>query len=152
MAKGDIVSVTSRRLTDEEEDLIAIIEAMELKALDNLEAGARQIITLVTAFYGVLFGVLSLGSDNFATSLGQPVVVWSGIFAIALLLAALVAALVVVMPRPYRYGEKRLDQQKAVYQQMLARKSTWLHRAIFYFGLGLGAFAVLIGWLLLGRL
>ncbi|MCB9077123.1 MAG: hypothetical protein H6631_06000 [Anaerolineaceae bacterium] len=152
MAKGDIVSAASRPLTDEEADLIAIIEAMELKALDHLEAGARQIISLVTAFYGVLFGVLSLGSPNFAASLRQPGIVWAGVAAVLLLLGALGAALVVVLPRAYHYGDRRLDQQKAAYQAMLAYKSNWLQWAILAFGLGLAAFATLIGLLLVGRL
>lgn len=143
---------TQREPTDEEKDILAWFEKQEAESIANLEAGARQIISLVTAFYGVLFGVLSLGSDSFAAALGQPWIAWSAIFAVFLLLAALLSALAVVIPFAYSYGEKRLDQQQAAYRQMLDHKSTWLHRAMLFFGLGVFFFAVLIGLLLWGRL
>lgn len=152
MAKGDIVSVSQRRLTDEEGDVLAWIETQEIEAIPNLEAGARQIITLVTAFYGVIFGVLALGRDAFEATLNQPATGLVGFAAIVLLLAALGAALVVVMPRSYRYGEKRLDEMKAAYRQMVAHKATWLRFANILFGLGLTMFAVLILVMLAGRL
>lgn len=152
MAKGDIVSVRQRPLTEEEQDIIEIFEKLETESLTNLEAGARQIVTLVTSFYGLLFGLLALGRDSFEASLNLPPVSLLGVAAILLLLAALAFALLVLIPRRYEYGEKRLDQMKSSYYQLLAQKSEWLKWAGLCFGLGLTAFAVIIIILLLTRL
>jgi len=152
MAKGDIVSVTSRPLRDEEKDTVDWFEAQEAESVNNLEAGARQIIGLVTAFYGVIFGVIGLGSDKFEASLRLPWVIGLGGASVGLLLLALGAALAAAAPRRYSYREASLDDMRTVYQRILAFKSNWLRAATVLFGLGLAAFAGLIVSLLLARL
>ena len=151
MAKGDIVSVTSRPLTDEEKDLVTWFETQEAESINNLEAGARQIVSLITAFYGLIFGVIALGSDKFEASLRLPWVISLGGVTIGLLLLALGAALVVVAPKRYAYREASLDDRRATYHKILAYKSNWLLAATILFGLGLTAFAGLIISLLLAR-
>jgi len=151
MAKGDIVSVRMRRETDDEAALRAWFDKQEVEAVGNLEAGARQIIQLVTAFYGVIFGVVSLGKDKFEASLRLPEVIVLGGIAILALLLALIAGLVVVAPLPYRYRDASLSDQIAVYQEMLAGKSTSLLISAIAFGVGLAAFAALILVMLFGR-
>ena len=151
MAKGDIVSVRMRRETDDEAALRAWFDKQEVEAVGNLEAGARQIIQLVTAFYGVIFGVVSLGKDKFEASLRLPEVIALGAIAILALLLALIAGLVVVAPIPYRYRDASLSDQIAVYQEMLAGKSTSLLISAIAFGVGLAAFAALILVMLFGR-
>jgi hypothetical protein len=151
MAKGDIVSVTSRPLRDEEKDIVTWTEAQEAENITNLEAGARQIISLITAFYGFIFGALALGSEKFAAGLRLPWVMGLGGLAVVLLLLALGAALAVVAPRSYPYREARLDDMRAIYTKILAFKSGWLLRATILFGLGLAGFAGLIISLLLAR-
>lgn len=152
MAKGDIVSVTSRPLSDPEKDLVDWFEKQESESVSNLEAGARQIISLITAFYGLIFGVISLGSEKFEASLRSPWVIGLGVTAVALLLLALGASLVVVAPRRYAYREASLDDMRATYQQIVARKSRWLLRTTVLFALGLATFAGLIVVMFLGRL
>jgi hypothetical protein len=152
MAKGDIISVTSRPLTDEEQDVVTKFEELETETLDNLEAGARQIISLVTAFYGLIFGAIALGQDKFEATLRLPWIVGFGSTAIVLLLLALGTALVVVIPQRYDYRESRLDDIKAAYRKMLARKSAWLRSSTILFGLGLATFAILIISMLTARL
>jgi hypothetical protein len=152
VAKDDITSVTLREPTDAEQDVITWFENQEGKTIDNLEAGARQIITLVTTFFGFTFGVLALGKDKYEVSLSSLVVLLVGWVAVGLLLAALLAALAVVMPRPAVYRESRLDQMKEIYQQLITRKSHRLQLALGFFGGGLAVFAVLIALMLSARL
>ncbi len=152
MAKGDIVSVTSRPLTDEEADLVAWFEKQEAESVTNLEAGARQIISLITAFYGLIFGVLAFGKEKFEASLSNPEIIIPGWLSVGLLLLALGAALVVVSPKAYLYREASLDDMRATYHRLLARKSSWFQAAVILFGLGLTAFAALIFSLFGGRI
>jgi hypothetical protein len=144
MAKGDIVSVKIRPETEDEAALRAWFDKQEVEAVGNLEAGARQIIQLVTAFYGVIFGVVALGKDKFEASLRLPGVIVPAGIAILALLVALIAGLVVVAPLPYRYRDASVSDQKAVFKELLAGKSTSLLIAAIAFGAGLAAFAVLI--------
>ncbi len=144
MAKGDIVSTTSRPLTDEEQDLTSWFEKQEAESISNLEAGARQIISLITAFYGLIFGVIALGQDKFENTLQSPWVIGLGSAAVVVLLLALGAALLGVAPRRYRYRKASLDDMRAAYDKILARKSGSLLWANILFGLGLVVFAALI--------
>jgi hypothetical protein len=151
MAKGDILSVTLRTLTAEEIRLTEWFEKQEASAAGNLEKGGRQIIGLVTALYGVLFGVLALGQEKFEASLGAPAAQILGAAAVILLLLALVAALVVVLPFGYRYRQASLSDRKRIYGEIIARKSTGLTVAAVLFCLGLATFAGLIAVMLLAR-
>jgi len=152
MPSGDIVSVTQRPLSDEESDLLAWFEDQERKSVDNVEAGARQLISLISAFYGLVFGVVSLGKDKMEASLSQPGTLVLGGAAILLLFLALIAALAVVWPRRYRYRDASLSDMRAVFEAMLARKSNWLGWALLAFGSALAAFGGMIFLLLLYRL
>lgn len=144
MAKGDVVSVKVREESPQEVALAAWFTEQESKSVDNLEAAARQLIQLVTAFYGVLFGIISLGSDSVEASLSAPVVLFFGALSILALLAALLASLVVIAPLPYRYRTASLTDQKAAFETMLSRKANGLLLATVSFGLGLVAFVALI--------
>jgi len=151
MAKGDIISVTTRAETADEAKLREWFDKQNGVIMDNLEAGARQVIQLVTAFYTVIFGIISLGKDKFEPSLNQPAVVLLGGAAILLLLAALIAALVVVSPFAYRYREASVTDQKKTYSAIVARKSVGFTVSGVAFGLGLAAFAALIVVMLAAR-
>jgi hypothetical protein len=151
MAKGDIISVTTRPETEDETSLREWFDKQEGVVMDNLEAGARQVIQLVTALYTVIFGIISLGQEKFEASLNRPEVTILGGMAILLLLGALIAALVVVSPFGYRYREASVTDQKATYAAIVARKSAGFTVSGIFFGLGLAAFAALIGVMLFLR-
>ena len=135
----------------EETALAAWFQEQEQATLGHIEAGARQIIQLVTVFYGVIFGIISLGKEQIAVSLRSPLVIILSGAAIFSLLLALIFALVVVTPLPIRYRPASLSDQKAAYQAMLTRKAAGLRVATITFGLGLAAFAWLIFDLLYRR-
>ena len=147
-----VVSVESRPLTDREADILAWFEKQESESLTNLEAGARQIITLITGFLGLLLGIISLGKDSLADILTQPWLVWGSVATLVLLVLALGAALSVVLPRAYHYGEARLDEMKRVYDHIAGLKASWLRLATLFFGLGLGVLAAMMIGVLLARL
>jgi p-aminobenzoyl-glutamate transporter AbgT len=140
------ISVGEPRLeTSQEEALRLWFEEQEKAGLSNLEAGARQIIQLVTAFYGVIFGALSLGGDSLEASLHYRWVIIPGMAAVLALLGAMIAALVVVLPLfSYRYNPHKPAEQQAAYRKMVSLKSRGLRLAVVAFGIGLVAFAWLI--------
>jgi len=135
--------------TAEEARLRELFNSLEKENIPSLEKGARQIITLVSAFYGIIFGVLSFGRDDVGATLHLRPILIAGGTAIFAMLIAIIAALVVVLPL-WRYAaDERLPaEQRTAYQRLLARKVWGLRIATIAFGAGIAAFAWLIGSML----
>jgi hypothetical protein len=70
---------------------------------------------------------------------------------LAALLITLIAALDVVVPGRYPVRAQSLSDREAAWERMLQRKSEGLRAAAVSFGVGLTAFAALIGSLLYAR-
>src|SRR4051812_10873067 len=119
MAAGEIIDRGERLPTDEETALVRFFQKQEETSVEHLEEAARQIIQLVTALYGVIFGVLALGADKVGAELHTPLVLALGIFAVLAFLVALLAALWAVLPQPYHYRPASLTDKKASYAQMI---------------------------------
>lgn len=151
MAEKKIVAATSRQLTDEEATLIAWFKKQEAASVDNLEAGARQIIVLVTTFMSIVLGALALGKDKFDAVLRLPWVGGTGIITLGLLLAALLAALVVVLPFAYRYRGASLDDKRRTYQRITRTKSRGLLVAAVFFWFGMLCSACMVLGIVVGR-
>ena len=93
--------------------------------------------------------MLALGKDKLEASLTYRPVVLAGGAAIFALLAAVIAALVVVLPLwGYPADPRRPAEQRAVYRRILARKVWGLRVAVVAFAGGLVAFALLTGAIL----
>lgn len=149
MAEQAPITPPTRRETEEEKALREHMAKLALQSPDHLDASARQIISLVTALYAVLFGVLAVASDPLPTYLSWPVVRFLGAGATAVLGAALLAALVAANSRRYQYSPHSLTQQREAFEAMLRHKSGWLTVAVICFGLGLlalGALLVIVIW------
>lgn len=132
--------------TPEDEALRKWLAEQRLKSVDNLEAAARQIITLVTALLGVLFTVLAVTNDPLPSYMRLPLMRGLGIGCVVGLCLALIFALLVVLPFAYGHFPYRTDIQQSVYAQMLGRKATFLTWAGAFFFLGLLALGlVLVG-------
>ncbi len=117
----------------------------EKKSIDNLEGGARQIISLVSLFYGAIFGVLSLGQDKLEPSLHSCPVLVLGTVAVLAFLIAVIAALNGVLPfYRFTYNPHKPAEQKETFQKILNRKWWSVKAATIAFGVGLIAFAVLV--------
>lgn len=135
--------------TPEEREVREWFEAQRRTNLDRLEAGAQTLIQLITGVYGVLFAVLAL-SDQPAY-LQRPVVLWTGSAGVCVFFAALLAAMMVTLPRRVRYQEDNLTDMQRAYRRLVARKATLLRLAHILFLIGAACLvtvilAILWGW------
>ncbi len=131
------IVISQRDETPAEAAQRAWFEKQALAAPDNLEAAARQLITLGTSLLGVLFGVLSIAGDPLPSYLAMPVVRGLGMAVVVLLLVSLWAALFVVLPRRGEAASGVPASQAEVFQRLLRRKSRALTIAVWAFGLAL---------------
>jgi len=109
-----------------------------------LEEGAKQI----DHFAGERpvqcgFGILALADTPLLAYLTQVPVRVLGAVAVLAYLAALLAALVVVLPGAYRYAAASQTQRLAAFRALMRRKVIGLRVALFAFALGSVAFAAL---------
>lgn len=144
----EIVEV--RPPTPEEEALVSLFSDLEKGSLDALDAGARQVITLVTGLLGLFLGILALGDAP--PYLAYPEVRGLGLGATGAFFVALWLALNALRPRPYPFARHSLTQMRARLAEMREAKSRslrWAHRA---FGLGVLALALLLADLLAWRM
>lgn len=137
MAKLRVVSI--REETPAEAELRKWFAQQVTASPANLEEAARQIIGLVTALLGVLFGVVALTEDKLPAYLQLPVVRWLSVAAVALWLLALLAALGVVLPRRWTANPAQPASQAEAFDQILRLKSAALTAAAITFWLGVSA-------------
>lgn len=130
--------------SDREAALRKFFAEQEVKSIDNLEAAARQIIQLVTALLGLLFGVLALSDGDAVAALKTPLVFWPGLLALGLTLIGLVCALAVIWPGLSTPRAHVPADEERAFAALLARKRDWLYRAVVAFGGGMLAFAVTV--------
>lgn len=116
----------------------------ELKSPANLEAAARQIITLVTSLLGLLLAILAVAEDPLPAYLASGGLRLAGGLAILALLGGLWAALIAVWPRRYAAAPDLPQQQAAAFQTIVRFKSRCLAAALTLFGLGLLLLAVVL--------
>ncbi len=141
MAK-QVISI--REETPQERGLRDWFDAQALDAPETLEEAARLIIGLVTALLGTLFGVLTVSAEHLPAYLLLPAVRWSGVAAVGCWLVALLAGLLVVLPRRRATPPGRPDLQAQAFQTLLVRKASWLNLAGAAFGLGVLALCVVL--------
>lgn len=110
--------------------------------LERLEAGAQTLIQLITGVYGVLFAVLALSDQP--VYLSRSVVVWMGSIGLVVFFAALIAAVMVVIPRPLRYQLDNLTEMQHTYERLVRRKATMLVVAQLGFLLGIACLIAVI--------
>jgi hypothetical protein len=135
----------------EEEQLHSWFQEQEKDPSKNLEEAARQIIQLVSTLYAVIFGIVALAANPVPAYLAQANVRALDVLAVLGYLAALLAALVVVVPSAYRYARASQTQRKDVFDTIMRRKVTALRLALLAFAVGSVGFAalflvVLFGW------
>lgn len=128
----------------EEKRLRAWFEAQALESPKNIEEAARLLVGLVTGLLGALFGVLTISAEKLPAYLSLPLVKWSGMAAVALWLASLLAGLVVILPKKWQSVPGRPDRQAQTFRDLLKRKAAWLTAAVICFGLAVVALAVVL--------
>jgi hypothetical protein len=139
VADEEIVVVNVRAETKEEKKLRKWLGQQRLGSVDNLEAAARQIIGLVTGLIGVLFTVLTLASDKPPAYLQRTDIRVIGAVSVGALLVALLAALVVVLPRPWTFSPSKPASESQAFEAILDRKKQWLQTAVILFCFGVFA-------------
>ena len=139
----EIRAVRQRAPTPEEETLHRWFEEQEKDPPKPLEEGAKQIISLVSALFSVVFGILALADNPLPVYLTQLPVRVLGAVAVLAYLVALLAALVVVLPGAYRHAAASQTQRLAAFRALMRRKVIGLRVALFAFALGSVAFAAL---------
>ncbi len=139
----EIRVVRQRAPTSEEEALHRWFEEQEKDPPKPLEEGAKQIISLVSALFSVVFGILALADNPLPAYLTQVPVRVLGAVAVLAYLVALLAALVVVLPGAYRYAAASQTQRLAAFRALMRRKVIGLRVALVAFALGSVAFAAL---------
>jgi len=124
--------------------LHAWFSAQRLQSVDNLEAAARQIIGLCTTLLGLLLALLALAETPLPAYMRWSGVPWLGGAGALALLAALLCALSVVLPRPTAVLPNAPADQQAAFEALLARKRRGLWWAVVAFGLAMLCLAALI--------
>ena len=109
-----------------------------------LEAAARTIVSLVTALLGVHFGVMALSETPLPSFLWVDWMRPLGVIVVVALLAALLCALVVVLPLRFEVSSHRPDEQEKEFKKLLRRKSRWLTASVIAFAGGLVALGVVL--------
>jgi len=125
----------------------ALREWFEKEALAspaNLEEAARLLIGLITGLYGLLFIVLAVAGDPLPAYLKLPLVKTLGTLAVVLLMVCLLAALDVVLPRPWSAASGQPASQKAEFEKIVKRKADALKIAVYAFALGAGALGAVL--------
>jgi len=136
--------VNIREENPEEKRLREWFEAQALTSPQTLEEAARLLIGLVTGLLGALFGVLTISAQNLPAYIHLSLVRVCGVAGVILWLAALLAGLVVVLPRQWQSAPGRPDSQSKTFQAILGRKSLWLTVSVVAFGLATLALGIVL--------
>lgn len=121
--------------TAAERELREWFETQRRANLDRLESGAQTLIQLITGVYGVLFAVLSLNDQP--AYLQLPVVRVMGSAGLGIFFAALIAAVLVIIPQRVRYQTDNLTDMQRAYNRLVSRKAALLRVAQIGFVLGI---------------
>lgn len=103
---------------------------------ENLEAAARLLTGLVTSLLGVQFSVLALSANPLPGFLKLQAVQVAGIVSVSLLLLALLAALVALLPLPWETSSHLPEQQEQEFNRIVRRKALALFVAVLGFAAG----------------
>lgn len=124
----------SSPLTAEDRQLIEFFAGVRRSSLEALEAGARQLIGLVTTLLGLFFGVLAFKDEP--AYLASPMIKMIGTFSAMGYIAALFTALAVVLPRELNVPRYDLTAMRELLGDLYKHKSRFLSlsQACFAFG------------------
>lgn len=127
-----------------EKEMREWFNAQKLESPKIIEEAARLLIGLCTALLGALFGVLTVSAEKLPAYLSLPLVRWPGVAAVVLWLLALLAALVVILPRRWQTHPHQPQSQAQTFADLLAHKATWLSIAVGLFALAVVMLGVVL--------
>ena len=136
--------VSIREENPEEKRLREWFETQALASPNTLEEAARLLIGLVTGLLGALFGVLTISAEHLPAYIHLPLVQVCGVIGVILWLVALLAGLVVLLPRKWQPAPGRPDTESKTFQAILGRKSLWLTVSVSAFGMATLALGIVL--------
>lgn len=146
----EVRATRTRAPTADEEALQTWFAEQENDPSKHLDEGAKQLISLVSAMYTVIFGILALAGDPVPGYLVQQNIRVLGTLVVISYLLALLASLVVVLPSTHRYASASQTQKQHVFDAIMQRKRWGLWIAMIAFGAGSVGFAMLFVMILFG--
>ncbi|MEM7539771.1 MAG: hypothetical protein AAF639_46880 [Chloroflexota bacterium] len=134
----------SRRPNPNEQRIIDLFDRFEAEAITSLEQGARQVIQLVTLFYGAVMGLVSLQPESIRTYVDNEAALMAALVLLLALAVAVLTATHVLMPLPYEYRAGSVDDREQAYARMIRRKDRSYRAALWAFGIGVAMMPVVI--------
>jgi hypothetical protein len=148
--RSNIPMKPTEKLNPEEERLIETFDELRKGQLEFLDQAGKRIIELSTGLLGLLFAVVAFGDDFPPPYLaGNPTAQWEAVSVLALLVIALLAGVITVQPKRYKFPRADLGRMRQELETILTFKSRWMKVATWAFFLGTGVLALLIGTLIL---
>ena len=130
-----------RPLTNAETKLLELFEDYRKNSLGFLDEAGKQLVTLITALYGVFFVAFSF-SDAAQYFNGHPEVKYVIIGVIVFYFASLILAALVFFPRKYKHSDTSLGDMNAQMNKMLKTKRFYVSGAYATFIAGTFMFAI----------
>jgi len=150
-ANPEIPLQKGQPLSDADQRLKALFDAMDKNQFDFFDQAAKRIIELCTGMLGVLLAVVALGKDFPPAYLqGHPILQALVVAALALLVGALLSAVLAVWPRRYTFYEHDLSAMRREWERLFHLKARWVRGAYALFFAGMLCLAVLLAALVVG--
>jgi hypothetical protein len=130
-----------RPITDAETKLLELFEDYRKNSLNFLDEAGKQLVTLITALYGVFFVAFSF-SDAAQYFNGHPEVKYVIVGVIVFYFASLIMAALVFFPRKYKHSYQVLSDMDAQMKKMLNTKRFYVSAAYATFIAGTFMFAI----------
>lgn len=130
-------TANTRAPTAEEEALAAWFTDQQTKSVDNLEQGARQLITLCSSLLTVLLGITALSAQTSPPYLKMPFFQFCSVVTVVMLLITLAAALVVIMPGANPVTINDPASLRSTFAALRSYKNNGLRAALFAFAIGM---------------
>jgi hypothetical protein len=130
-----------RPLTNAETKLLELFDDYRKNSLHFLDEAGKQLVTLITALYGVFFAAFSF-SDAAEHFKNNGAVKYVIMCVILFYFASLIMAALVFFPRKYKYSEQNLGEMRERMDQMLKAKRGYASGAYATFIIGTFMFVI----------
>lgn len=144
MSEREITELPTRRETEAEATLHAWWTEQRARSVDNLEAAARQIVTLSSALLTTLLSLLALSNATLPVYMTWTGIQWLGGGGVVGLCVALGCALATIYPRPQRVMVNDPAAERQAFEALLQRKSRRLAAALWSFGAALACLGAVV--------
>lgn len=154
-APEEVLVLQGEASTATDEELLKWFAAQQIKSVDHVEAGARQIIALCSTLLTILFGLVALTGSAPPIYTQRALFQWLSLVGVVGLFLALFCALMVVIPSTYRVAINDPDALEARFGEILQHKTGGLNLAVVSFTIAMfcltamivGALLVWYGWI-----